>query len=211
MDINSFKPMDPEIDQIHYDKQLEDSINKLQDLEDAVRRSLKDLASKIRKTHDELGNYHKIQFENERNYIQLVNRNSDLVKKPDLNRLKEHNKRTNIRLEVQKNMSNVLLQLSNDYKELTGTLKDLGSVMGKMNKKQSQWRDYTADLAKLKGSQMASGGKLNKVEGNIRKSKESVIKLRDEVKHREGFVETALKRIYNSLIKLKNTVKNFAD
>ncbi|MHA1613160.1 MAG: hypothetical protein ACTSYU_13980, partial [Promethearchaeota archaeon] len=134
MDINSFKPMDPEIDQIHYDKQLEDSINKLQDLEDAVRRSLKDLASKIRKTHDELGNYHKIQFENERNYIQLVNRNSDLVKRPDLNRLKEHNKRTNIRLEVQKNMSNVLLQLSNDYKELTGTLKDLGSVMGKMNK-----------------------------------------------------------------------------
>ncbi|MHA1618675.1 MAG: hypothetical protein ACTSVZ_05280 [Promethearchaeota archaeon] len=211
MDINSFKPMDPEIDQIHYDKQLEDSINKLQDLEDAVRRSLKDLASKIRKTHDELGNYHKIQFENERNYIQLVNRNSDLVKKPDLNRLKEHNKRTNIRLEVQKNMSNVLLQLSNDYKELTGTLKDLGSVMGKMNKRQSQWRDYTADLAKLKGSQMASGGKLNKVEGNIRKSKESVIKLRDEVKHREGFVETAIKRIYNSLIKLKNTVKNFAD
>ncbi len=211
MDVNSFKPTDPEIEQMQYDKQLEDSVDKLQNLEDAVRRSLKDLANKLGKTHNELGKYHKIQLENERNYIQMVNRNSDLVKKQDLNRLKERNKRTMIRLEVQKNMSNVLLELSNDYKELSGTLKDLGSVMGKLNKKQNQWRDYTGDLAKLRGSQMASGGKLNKVEGNIQKSKESVIKLRDEVKHREGFVETALKRIYNSLIKLKNTVKNFAD
>ena len=209
MSIKDFKPMDPEMEQMLYDKKLEESINKLEYLEDAVRKALKDLATKLGKTHEELANYHKIQLENERNFIQLVNRDSDIVKKQDFNRLKEQNKRTEIRLDVQKNMTSVLLELSNDYKELTGTLKDLGSAMGKMNKTQMQWRDFTGDLAKLRGSQMASGGKLNKVEGNIRKSKESVIKLREDVKHREGFVETALKRINDSLIKLKNAVKNF--
>lgn len=209
MNIRDYTPMDPEIEQIHYDKKIEDSVNKLQDLEDNVRKAVKDLASKLEKANEELGQLLKMKKESERNYIQLVNRNSDIIKKQDLNRLKEENKRIELRRGVQTDVIGVLHGISNDYKELTGALKDLGKNMGKMNKIQLSWRESTAELAKLKGSQMATGGKLNKVEKSIRQGKEKVIKMHEEVNHRHVFVETALKRINDSLIKLKNSIRNF--
>ncbi|MCF2138715.1 MAG: hypothetical protein K9W44_01505 [Candidatus Lokiarchaeota archaeon] len=209
MNIKDFLPMDPEIEQMHYDKKTEDSLSKLQYLEDGVRRSIKDLASSLKKSSEELENLLQIQQESERNYIQLVNRHSDLISKNDLAQIKQENKQIELRLSIQQNINNALLDLANNYKEYSKSLKELEKIIEKLNKKQSSWRDAAAELAKLRGSQMASGGKLNKVEKKIESKKADVIKIRTEIKHRQSFVETNLKHINETLLKLKNSIKNF--
>ncbi|WP_457558676.1 hypothetical protein [Candidatus Harpocratesius sp.] len=209
MNIKDFLPMDPEIEQMHYDKKTEDSLSKLQYLEDGVRRSIKDLANSLKKSSEELENLLQIKQESERNYIQLINRHSDLVLNSDLTQIKQKNKQIQLRLSIHQNIINILLDLSNNYKEYSKSLKELEKITEKLNKTQSSWRDAAAELAKLRGSQMASGGKLNKVEKKIESKKADVIKIRTEIKHRQSFVETNLKHINETLLKLKNAIKNF--
>ncbi|MHA1776700.1 MAG: hypothetical protein ACTSWC_07975 [Promethearchaeota archaeon] len=209
MSIKDFLPIDPEIEQFQFDKKITESINKQQYLEDGVRRALNELANQLKKSAQEIQHYLAIQRENERNYIQLINRKSDLVLKSDLSQLRTENSQMEQKLQVQEHILNSLLDLSNDYKEYTKTLKNLGKIMEKLNKSQSSWRDAAAELAKLRGSQMASGGKLQKVENKIEAGKASVIKIRSEVKHRKSFVLTTLKRINETLLKLKNGIKSF--
>ncbi|MHA1886708.1 MAG: hypothetical protein DRO88_01525 [Promethearchaeia archaeon] len=209
MSIKDFLPIDPEIEQFQFDKKITESINKQQYLEDGVRRALNELANQLKKSAQEIQHYLVIQRENERNYIQLINRKSDLVLKSDLSQLRTENSQMEQKLQVQEHILNSLLDLSNDYKEYTKTLKNLGKIMEKLNKSQSSWRDAAAELAKLRGSQMASGGKLQKVENKIEAGKASVIKIRSEVKHRKSFVLTTLKRINETLLKLKNGIKSF--
>lgn len=201
--------MDPEIEQAQYDKKTTDSLKNQQNIEDGVRRAINELANQLKKSTQEMNHYLSLQRESERNFIQLINRKSDLVSKSDLDLLRTENSQLEKRIQVQENLTHNLLDLANDYKEYTKTLKNLTKAYDKLNKNQSSWRDAAADLAKLRGSQMASGGKLNKVENKIEAGKSSVIKSRAEIKHRKAFVTTTLKHINETLLKLKNNIKNF--
>jgi chromosome segregation ATPase len=208
MGIKDYLPMDQEIEDIQITRDLASSLDKLQSLEDNVMKGIKDLADRMKKANSELEKYLGIQNEASRLYIQLVNRKSDLIKQPDLTKLKAHVANITQKVNANTNLYHGFLELASGYKEYQKTLGNLSKATGKLNKHQKDWHDSAADLAKAQSSQAVSGGKLDKIENSIEKNKRKVMKAYEDRKHQEAFVETAHKRVNQLWLKLKDIVKN---
>lgn len=204
------RPNDQEIEDSQLTRKLAISLDKLQTNEESVMKGIEDLADRLKKSNHELKNYLEIQTEASRLYIQLVTRNSDLIHQDDLKRIKEHVKKVEDRISVQLGLQNAFLELAGGYKEYHKTLKDYSKAMANLNKAQKAWHDSSAELAKAQSSQAVSGGKLDKIEKSIGKNKREVIKMYDDRHHRENFVDTAMKRVNQVWLKLKDSIKNVA-
>ena len=82
------------------------------------------------------------------------------------------------------------------------------TLYAQLTKKQNEWRVAASNLSKAHGDMAVSSKKLDKIEKNIMKGKEHVIKLYVEKQHRNGFVEQTMLHVNQAWVKLKNKIKN---
>ncbi len=205
---NEDKPNDQEIEWIYSTKKIVDSLNKLQSSEDSVMKGFKDLSNKMKKSNTEFKSYVGLKQEEVRLFIQLVNRKSDMVSNQDLNKLREHVKQIENAIEVDTEILNSFIDISEAYKEYQKALKDFTKSGEKLNKNQKDWHDSSANLSKALSSQMTPGHKLDKLEKAIANNKITVSKGYEEYKHQERFVETGVLRLNQAWAKLKTVIKN---
>lgn len=209
MSMKDIMPMDIEITLAEeYDKQSVESLSRLQDAEDGVTRAVKDLAERFDRATKERERYLNTQKELERQYIQLIQRKSELIAPIDMQKLKEHTKNLEETIQAYITMSQNLKELSSSYNEYNGALKDLVKAWGNQQKTEMDWRKLGYDFTKARESQ--DGGKMEKIEKQLGKTKQDTIKTFQEKAHRATFVEKAMVRINQSWQKIKVNIKNIA-
>lgn len=201
--MEKFLPMDVELDEIRLNKDLVRSLDKLTLFEETMAKDFKNLSKGFKNSNEEITRYLEIQNQVIRHYIQLINRNSDLVAKVDLNNLKNHVKKMEERLENQLKIETTLKDLSMGYKEYAKSLGDYTKATHGLLKKQGAWHDNASTHAKLKHNPRVTGEKLEKIEAKLATSKEVVRKRYEERKHRNGFVQHGMQRISELWLKLK--------
>jgi hypothetical protein len=208
MDIKSSIPTDSELEDLALTKKITASLGKLHTLEESAMKSLRDVANRIRSSNQELKKYLEFQRQSERLYIQLVTRKSDLVHNLELQKLKEHLKHLEARVEIQFELQNGFREVSGAYKEYYKSLGDLSRTYGQLNKRQNEWQSDTSNLSKAHGDMTVSSKKLDKIESSLQKRKQQVIKLYTDKQHRNGFVEQSMLHLNQAWVKLKNKIKN---
>ncbi len=88
--IKKFLPLDVELEQITYDKKLENSVQKLVGSEENIEKSFKNVSQNMEKANKELKKYLNIQKETLRSYVQFINQRSDLITPQNLAKQKDH-------------------------------------------------------------------------------------------------------------------------
>jgi len=174
--IKEFLPLDVELEQISFDKKLENSVHKLAGLEENLEKSFKSVAHDMEKSNKELKKYLTLQKETLRSYVQFLNQKSDLISQKDLANLKDHVSHIERTIDVQDEMANDVKEISQGYKEYSKTMKDFGRKLSKLNKSESNWKNTAAELNKARSDQMVTGSKLEKLENQLRKEKSQVQK-----------------------------------
>jgi len=186
MDIKKSFPMNMELEYLALTKKITASLGKLQMLEENTMKSLRDVANRIRTSNQELKKYLELQHQSERLYIQLVTRKSDLIHNLELQKLKEHIKHLEARVEIQFEIQNGFREVASSYKEYYKSVGELGRTYGQLNKRQNEWQSDTSNLSKAHGDMAVSSKKLDKLESSIQKRKQQVIKLYTEKQNRTG-------------------------
>lgn len=202
-------PMDVEIEEINLNKRLYKSLDKLTLYEDSIGKDLKSLAKSMKNATDELSDYLETQNQVVRLYIQLINRESDLVSNHDLQLLKAHVKKVENRVQNQQNLIGTFKDLSSGYKEYSKSLKDYTKSVSNLLKTQENWHNASSELAKVKHNPRVTGQKLEKIEKKIVHIKKKVLKRYEERRHKNGFIKHALQRISDAWLKLKNQIIKF--
>ena len=208
--IKEFLPLDVELEQISYDKKLENSVHKLGGLEENLEKSFKSVANDMEKANKELKKYLTLQKETLRSYVQFLNRRSDLISQKDLANLKDHVTHVERTIDVQDEMANDIKEVSQGYKEYSKTLKDFGRKLSKLNKSESNWKNTAAEMIKARSDQMVTGSKLEKLENQLRKDKSQVQKQYHNKSHSNSFVVTAVLQLNQAWQKFKSNIKNFS-
>jgi cell pole-organizing protein PopZ len=209
MSIKDSMPTDTEISQIEeFDKKILDNLRRLIDTEDAVAKSFKDLALNLDRASKEKKAYYEMQREMERQYIQLVGRKSELITQQDLQQIKEHVKRMEGTITNQVEITMVLQEMTDAYKEYLSALKDLNKAWGHLYKNEADWRNTSYEFIKAK--EKYDGNKLEKTEKQTVRLKQEVKKAFEEKSHRFSFVEKAMIRVNQIWQKLKVSIKNMA-
>jgi len=208
--IKKFLPLDVEIEQITYDKKLENSVQKLAGLEENIEKSFKNVSQNMEKANKELKKYLTIQKETLRSYVQFINQRSDLITPQNLAKLKDHVTHIERNVDVQDEMTNDIKEISQGYKEFSKTLKDFGKKLSKLNKSESNWKDTAAELTKSRSDQMVTGSKLEKLENRLRKEKSEVQKQYHNKDHSNSFVITAVLQLNQSWQRFKSNIKNLS-
>ena len=208
--IKEFLPLDVEIEQISFDKKLENSVHKLAGLEENLEKSFKSVAHDMEKSNKELKKYLTLQKETLRSYVQFLNQKSDLISQKDLANLKDHVSHIERTIDVQDEMANDIKEVSQGYKEYSKTMKDFGRKLSKLNKSESNWKNTAAELNKARSNQMVTGSKLEKLENQLRKEKSQVQKQYHNKSHANSFVVTAVLQLNQAWQKFKSNIKNFS-
>ena len=208
MSIKDDLPSQLDIDQMeHFDKKMVGIVGKIFMLEGEVGRSLKDVAEKIKKSTAELQKYKDLSAEMSRNYIQLVNRDSDIVANQDLQALKEHISQLEITIRGQTEIYDLLLDLANRYGDFNGGLKDLNKNWDKLSKKQFEWRSAANELTKAKAKNNYE--KYDKIEKSIRKKKDEVVRAFNDKKNKQETVKNNATGVNKAWNQLKNGIRQF--
>ena len=208
--IKEFLPLDVELEQISFDKKLENSVHKLAGLEENLEKSFKSVAHDMEKSNKELKKYLTLQKETLRSYVQFLNQKSDLISQKDLANLKDHVSHIERTIDVQDEMANDIKEVSQGYKEYSKTMKDFGRKLSKLNKSESNWKNTAAELNKARSNQMVTGSKLEKLENQLRKEKSQVQKQYHNKNHANSFVVTAVLQLNQAWQKFKSNIKNFS-
>ncbi|QEE15058.1 hypothetical protein DSAG12_00881 [Promethearchaeum syntrophicum] len=208
--IKEFLPLDVELEQISYDKKLEQSVHKLAGLEENIEKSFKSVAHDMEKANNELKKYLILQRETLRSYVQFQNQKSNLINSKDIATLKDHVTHVERAIEVQIEMVNDIKDVSQGYKEYSKTLKDYGRKLSKLNKYEANWKNTASEMNKARSDQMVTGSKLEKIENQLRKEKSQVQKQYHNKSHSNSFVVTAVLQLNQAWQKLKSNIKNFS-
>lgn len=207
MNMKDIMPMDIEISQAEeYDKKAVEALDRLFASEEAVAKAFKELAERMDRATKEKEKYLGTQREMERQYIQLIQRKSQLIESHDLQVVKEHVKRTDETVNNQQQLTGILKEMADSYNEYIGAMKDLTKTWSSLQKNELDWRKVSYEFTKARENQ--DGGKMEKLEKEIEKQKNQVIKAFQEKAHRFSFVEKAMVRINQTWQKLKMGIKN---
>ena len=201
-------PMDIEISQAEeYDKKSVEAMERLLASEEAVARSFKELADRLDRATKDKEKYINTQKEMERQYIQLIQRKSQLVTAMDMQVLKEHLKKTEETITSQQQVVVIMKEMSDAYQEYINAMKDLTKSWQTQLKSEMEWRKTSYEFVKARENQ--DGGKMEKLEREITKQKQNAVKTFQDKAHRITFVEKAMVRINQTWQKLKMGIKNF--
>ena len=208
MSIKDSMPTDIEISQIEeFDKKILDYLRRLIDTEDAVAKSFKDLATNLERASKEKKAYYEMQREMEKQYIQLVGRKSELISQQDLQQIKEHVKRMEGTITNQVEITMVLQEMTDAYKEYLSALKDLNKAWGHLYKNEADWRNVSYEFIKAK--EKYDGNKLEKTEKQTIRLKQEVKKAFEEKSHRFSFVEKVYDTSKSNMAKIKSEYKKY--
>lgn len=208
--IKKFLPLDVELEQITYDKKLENSVQKLVGSEENIEKSFKNVSQNMEKANKELKKYLNIQKETLRSYVQFINQRSDLITPQNLAKLKDHVAHVERSIDVQDEMANDIKEISQGYKEYSKSLKDFGKKLSKLYKSETDWKNTAAELTKARSDQMVTGAKLEKLENRLRKEKSEVQKQYHNKDHSNSFVITAVLQLNQSWQRFKSNIKNIS-
>lgn len=206
--IEKDQPSQLDIDEMELDKKASAAIFRVFDAEESAARAVQDLGAKLQRSAIELQSYYDISFEISRNYIQLTNRNSDIISPLHLQKIKEHLKRLETSLANQKDVYNTMFELESAYSDYAGGVRELGKSWDNLLKKQASWRDADYELKKAQAKQ--SYEKYDKIEQNIRKGKAETIKALSEKDGKDSFVSSAVVRLNQAWNALKMKIKNIS-
>lgn len=201
-------PNNIDIDQMELDKKAASAISKLYEAERSVGDALTQCAKKIKQAVSEMESYSDVSQEISRNYIQLVNRDSQIVSNQALHKLKEHLKRLETTITNETELYNTLFELSSSYGDYSNGLRQLTKSWDQLIDKQKAWRDADYELKKAQAKNNYE--KYDKIENNIRKGKSDVIKAFNEKEGKDSFVSNAMVRVNQAWNLLKARIKNIS-
>ncbi len=200
-------PKQIELDQI----KLEDEMLKtLKNLKKAERRAAKDFNKFIRRYGDVIGefkNYKNLVFDSSRNYIQMLNQDSEIIDNTLLNITKEHVKRLEKTISAHTELDSLFKEMSNTHNEYVNNLEKLEDSWDALVKTGYSWYDDFNSMMKEKG-QYASGGKLGRLEKSLEKNHERLKKAYDQKIRSHQLVETSYDHLNRVLQKLKAAISN---
>ncbi len=202
-------PIEPESDDEQFTRKLSQSLDKLVKLEEEVGNQVKNLGDCLRRSTHEFTNYQSLQQESLRNYIQLVNRKSELIDNSDLSRLKDHVKNIEDHNRVLTEIYNSIFDLAGVYKEHQKAFRNYQKTMSQLNKTEEEWHTIAANYAKIKADPYKTGEKLDKLENNLKNQKGKVIKAYEELHHQESFINGTMDRVSTAWMNIKNAIRAF--
>jgi predicted nuclease with TOPRIM domain len=165
-------------------------------------------AKKMKQAVSEMQSYTDVAQEISRNYIQLVNRDSEIVSNQALHKLKEHLKRLDTTITNQTELYNTMFEVASAYSDYSDTLRDLSKTWDQLIDKQKSWRDADYELKKAQAKNNYE--KYDKIESNVRKGKNEVIKAFNEKEGKDSFVSSAMVRVNQAWNLLKIRIKNIS-
>ncbi len=199
-------PLDLEIEEIALNRQLSKTLDKLTLYEEGAGKDLKSLANRMKYANKELKTYLETQNQVVRLYIQLLNRNSDLITNHDLQMLKAHVKKIETRVQNQEELITQLRNLSSGYKEYSKSLREYTKGTENLLKSQENWHNASSDYAKVKRDPRVTGTKLEKIENKVSDRKKKVIKTYDIRRQKNSLVKHNIVHISEGYLKLKNAI-----
>src|SRR6056297_1376015 len=115
-------PKQIEIDQITLEEKCAKSIKSLRKAESKVVREIGKFLKRFDQSQEELKEYKQLVFDSSRNYIQMMNQDSEVVDNKLLVITKEHIKRLEKTIEVQKEISDAIREIEKTYDEYVNNL-----------------------------------------------------------------------------------------
>lgn len=205
----SMTPIEPESDDEQFTRKLSQNLDKLVRLEEEVGNQVKSLGDALRRSTNEFTVYQSLQQESLRNYIQLVNRKSEIINNSDLSHLKDHVKNIEEHNRILIEIYNAIFDLAGIYKEHQKAFKNYQKTMSQLNKTEEEWHSLSANYAKTRADQFKTGEKLDKLENNLKVQKGKVIKAYEELHHQESFIAGTMDRVSTAWMNIKNAIRAF--